>query len=106
VPVLIGGEEKAEGCGGTAVVSVAEGSTLNLRSGPGTNHAIVARLQRGQRVSVCQRGDKGWVGIVVSRTAEGRGDCGLSDAGPKPKPYAGPCTSGWVSEQFLRLSAA
>lgn len=105
VPVLIGGEESSEGCGGTAVVSVRLGSTLNLRSGPGTSHAIIALLPRGQNVSVCQRGDKGWVGIVVNRTGEGRRDCGLSDAGPKPTPYKGPCTAGWVSEKYLRVSA-
>lgn len=105
VPVLIGGPESSEGCAGTAVVSVRSGSTLNLRSGPGLNHPVVARLPPGQSVSVCQLGERGWLGVVVHRTGRGASDCGLSDAGPRPKPYAGLCRAGWVSGEHLRLSA-
>jgi hypothetical protein len=104
VPVLIGGEESSEGCAGTAVVDVGERSTLALRSGPATTHPAIAQLRRGQSVSVCQRRKNGWVGIVVHRSGEDR-DCGLSDAGPKAKAYAGPCHSGWVLERYLRLQA-
>jgi hypothetical protein len=103
-PVMIGGEESSEGCAGTATVAVRAGSTLNLRSGPGTSYGPVARLSPGQAVSICQSPGNGWVGVVV----HGRGrlaDCGLSDAGPKAKPYTGPCDSGWVKEEFLRLQA-
>jgi hypothetical protein len=103
-PVLIGGAESSEGCAGTATVTVREGSTLNLRSGPGTGYAVVARLPPGQTVSICQSPGNGWVGVVVHR--RGRvSDCGLSDAGLRAKPYAGPCDSGWVKEEFLRLLA-
>jgi hypothetical protein len=103
-PVLIGGEESSEGCAGTATVAVRDGSTLNLRTGPGTSYPPVVRLSPGQAVSICQNPGNGWVGVVVHR--RGRvADCGLSDAGPKAKPYAGPCDSGWVKEEFLRLQA-
>jgi hypothetical protein len=105
VPVLVGGEESAEGCAGTSTVAVREGSTLNVRTGPGTSHPIIAHLPRGQSVSVCQRLPNGWVGIVVHRYPPGVRDCGLSDAGPKPQAYAGPCDSGWVWEKYLRLHA-
>ena len=102
-PVLIGGAESSEGCAGTATVIVGNGSTLNLRSGPGTAYAVVARLPAGQSVSICQSPGNGWAGVVVHK---GRGgDCGLSDAGPRSKPYAGPCESGWVKVEFLRLLA-
>lgn len=105
VPVQVGGEGGSEGCWGSATVAVRSGSTLNLRSGPGTNHLIIGRLLPGQHVSVCQRANRGWVGIVVHRGDGGPSDCGLSDAGEEPKPYTGPCAAGWVSEAFLRLFA-
>jgi uncharacterized protein YgiM (DUF1202 family) len=104
-PVLIGGAESAEGCAGTATVAVRDGSTLNLRSGPGAGYPVIARLQPGQAVSICQSPGNGWLGVVVHRTSRGFRDCGLSDAGSRAKPYAGPCDSGWVREQFLRLQA-
>jgi Bacterial SH3 domain len=99
--VLVGGEEKSEGCAGTAVVTVRR---LNVRSGPGTTHAIIAHLTRGQSVSVCRRLSGGWVGIVI-HSQDGPRDCRLSDAGPRQKAYTGPCDSGWVSEQYLQLQA-
>ena len=105
VPVLIGGNESSEGCAGTAIVAVGEGGTLNLRSGPGMSHPIIARLPRGQSVSICQRGENGWVGIVVRPSGSNVRDCGLSDAGSKAIAYAGPCHSGWVLEHYLRLQA-
>lgn len=103
VPVLIGGKASAEGCVGTATISVRSGGTLNLRSGPGTGHPAIGRLRDGQRVSVCQRTGDGWAGVIVYPL--GVADCGLSDAGVKPRPYLGPCQAGWVSERYLRLFA-
>lgn len=104
VPVTIGGDEPTEGCAGTSTVSVRSG-TLNLRSGPGTGYAVVARLAAGQSVSVCERRPNGWVGVVVNRNVPGARDCGLSDAGPRRKAYGGPCESGWVLQKYLRLRA-
>jgi hypothetical protein len=103
-PVLIGGKESDEGCAGTATVVVSEGSTLNLRTGPATTYPVAVRLSPGQSVSICQYSGNGWVGVVVHQRVRGT-DCRLSDAGPKARPYAGPCESGWVKEQFLRLFA-
>jgi hypothetical protein len=104
-PVLVGGAASDEGCPGTATVAVSEGSTLNLRSGPGTTYPVAARLSPGQSVSICQRSGNGWVGVVVHKRVRGAGDCGLSDAGPRARPYGGPCESGWVKDEFLRLLA-
>lgn len=103
--VLVGGAASDEGCAGTATVAVSEGSTLNLRTGPATTYPVAARLSPGQGVSICQRSGAGWVGVVVHKRVRGTGDCRLSDAGPRARPYAGPCESGWVKEEFLRLLA-
>lgn len=104
VPVLVGGQEASEGCTGTMVVTVRAGTTLNLRAGPGTDHPAIARLSNGQSVSICQRRN-GWVGVLVHRDTRGARDCGVSDAGPRPVAYAGPCQSGWLSERYLRIQA-
>jgi uncharacterized protein YgiM (DUF1202 family) len=103
VPVMIGGQEASEGCVGTATVVVRAGA-LNLRAGPGLNHPVIARLTDGQRVSICQRRD-GWVGILVLRDGPGPRDCQASDAGPKRKPYEGPCSSGWIAAKYVRILA-
>lgn len=104
VPVMVGGQEPAEGCAGTATISVRPGTRLNLRAGPGLSHPVIARLEDGQRVSVCQRRD-GWVGVLVQRDGPGPRDCQVSDAGAKPVPYSGPCASGWISRKYLRILA-
>jgi hypothetical protein len=105
VPVLIGGPEHLEGCPGTAIVVVRSHSWLNLRSGPGRANPVLAQLQEGQPVSVCQRRGDGWIGVIVHPDDRHAADCGLSDAGAKPKAYAGPCRSGWVSGRYLRIQA-
>jgi hypothetical protein len=105
VRVMIGGQESEEGCAGTAVVAVRDGSTLSLRAGPGASYPTLAQLGRGRSVSVCQRRGNGWVGIVVHAPGGRVRDCALSDAGTRPAAYAGPCDSGWVFEQYLRLQA-
>ena len=105
VPVMVGGTEASEGCAGTAVVATAAGGTLNLRAGPGLNHPVIARLAPGRSVSICQRLQGGWLGILVHRNTPGERDCGMSDAGSKPVAYSGACDSGWVSEKYLRIQA-
>ena len=105
VPVMVGGAEASEGCAGTALVATATGGTLNLRAGPGLNHPVIAQLAPGRSVSICQRRQGGWVGILVHRNQPEPRDCGVSDAGPKPVAYSGACDSGWVSEKYLRIQA-
>ena len=104
IPLMVGGQEASEGCTGTATISIRSGTTLNLRAGPGLTHPVIARLSDGQRVSICQRRD-GWVGVLVFRTGPGPSDCQVSDAGPKPTPYAGPCVSGWITAKYVRILA-
>lgn len=104
VPVMVGGQEASEGCAGTATISIRAGIRLNLRAGPGLTHPVIARLADGQRISICQRRD-GWVGVLVLRDGPRPRDCQVSDAGPKPLPYAGPCVSGWISGRYVRVFA-
>jgi hypothetical protein len=104
IPVMVGGQEADEGCAGTAIVAVRVG-TLNLRAGPGSNHPVLARLRNGQNVTICQRLQSGWVGVLVPRDSAKPRDCRVSDAGPTPTAYAGPCHSGWVRETYVRVLA-
>ena len=103
VPVMVGGADGSEGCAGTATLAIRAGSRINLRAGPGMSHPVIARLSSPHTVSICQRRD-GWVGILVLPRTRPY-DCGESDAGPKPTPYAGPCVSGWISAKYVRFLA-
>jgi len=104
VPVMVGGQEASEGCAGTATLSIRASTKLNLRAGPGLTYSVIAQLSADQRISICQRRD-GWVGVLVLRTSTGPSDCQVSDAGPKPTSYAGPCVSGWLSAKYVRILA-
>ncbi len=48
---------------------VVSGSGVNLRSGPGINHAKLGRLPRGEAVQILTRNVGGWAQL---RTADGR----------------------------------
>ena len=37
------------------------GARVNMRSGPGTSHEVLARLKRGQSVEVLENGGSGWL---------------------------------------------
>ncbi|MEO8161020.1 MAG: SH3 domain-containing protein [Arenimonas sp.] len=102
VGVTVGGEGKGGACPLQGSVSgLGRGSTLTVRSGPGTGFARLDRLASGTRVFLCDRaGDAGWVGIVYSN--DGRADCGLSAPIAKPRAYAGACRAGWVRSSYLR----
>ncbi|MBS0511615.1 MAG: integron [Proteobacteria bacterium] len=104
VPVMIGGEAELDACASTGIVSGLRGgvgSFLAVRRGPGLRFATTDRLRNGARLWLCDaRG--GWLGVVYA--ADGR-DCGVSSPQPARQPYRGPCTSGWVSERFVRREA-
>ena len=56
----------------TSYVKVSKGEFLNVRSGPGTSYPIVAKLTRGQSVTVVARSNGIWYktqdGYFISET--------------------------------------
>ncbi|KAI5914888.1 integron [Thauera sp. 2A1] len=104
VPVMVGGEPDLDACASTGIVvglRGGPGSFLALRRGPGLRFAITDRLRAGARLWLCDsRG--AWLGVV--HAADGR-DCGVSSPQRARQPYRGPCTSGWVSDRFVRREA-
>jgi hypothetical protein len=73
---------------------------LSVRAAPNVRAREVARLKSGEEVIVCDNSsDKKWWGVVYGRQGQ---DCRLVTAKP-PRPYAGPCRSGWVSGRYLRV---
>ena len=101
VPVIYGKEAELDACpSGGEVQNVNKGSDqfLALRSGPGKNYAIVAKLKNGQQFAMCDS-KPGWIGIIVFPNATDR--CGADDPIKKPTAYPGPCPSGWVAEKYV-----
>lgn len=56
--------------GGTALAAppVAATTTVNVRAGAGTSHAVLGRLERGQRISVTGTPKSGWVSVDFGGT--------------------------------------
>ena len=102
VPVIYGKEAELDACpSGGEVQNVDKGSDqfLALRSGPGTNYDMVAKLKTGQKFAMCDS-KPGWIGIIVFPNEKDL--CGADSSQKKPIPYNGPCLSGWVSEKYVK----
>jgi cell wall-associated NlpC family hydrolase len=55
------------GSAGLAVAATAAATaTVNIRSGPGTSHAVVGGLVRGQRISTTSKAKGGWVPVAFA----------------------------------------
>ena len=105
VSVLVGGEADLDACGGYGVVTGLDPNRdgfLAVRTGPGTDHSIIDKINNGQAVYFCdERQD--WIGIVYSRD---KGvDCQIGSPIAKRQPYTGPCRAGWAHAKYLRLVA-
>lgn len=101
VPVMVGGEEDLDACGGVSTTV----SAVAVRSGPGNHYPAVEHLERGARVLTCDRSpDSRWEGIV-SFPAEQAEGCGLSSPIPARRAYTGACRSGWVPTDSVVLIA-
>ena len=103
------------------VTNLAYGETaLAVRAAPASSAAEVDRLDEGTRVAMCQR-TGGWIGIVYPHAAstedapsvDGEGQdvpptpdlssCGIAAPISGTRTYDGPCRSGWVSDNNIRL---
>jgi len=104
VPIVIQGDPTFDACGANGVVEGLDPSGdgfLAVRSGPGTKYAEIDRLYNGNQVYLCAEKGK-WLGIVYSKQ---RQDCNVTTAWVTTQPYTGPCKSGWVHRNWVRLWA-
>jgi hypothetical protein len=103
VPVIIGGSTNEDACGAMGAVAgfKSNSSVLAVRSGPGTSFAQTDSLPVETVVFVCDfQGD--WIGIVYGKDLS---TCAVSSPLPTKLAYHGPCLSGWVHKQYLRIVA-
>jgi hypothetical protein len=101
---MIGNEADLDACGSIGAVSGLKGgarSFLAVRGGPALRFKKLAELRLGDRVWVCESRN-GWLGIVFG--PEGK-DCGVSSPVSGRRAYNGSCSSGWVSERYIRIEA-
>ena len=77
---------------------------LTVRAGPGRDARDIGRLGPGHVVNVCEERN-GWLGIVFGPAGSLGEDCGVGSAIPRPRPYDGPCHSGWVAARYIRIVA-
>ena len=79
---------------------------LAVRAAPDPRAAMLARLGPGRRVHVCEEAAGGaWLGIVYDPVPGGDRDCAVGSPVPEPRPYRGPCASGWVSARYVTIIA-
>ena len=85
--------------------------TLTVRAAPAGSAAEVDQLAAGTGVAMCQKVG-GWIGIVYppppAAAEEGEEieellDCGTGSPVPSARNYEGPCRTGWVREEYIRL---
>lgn len=99
--VIVGGDAATAACpvDGT-ITGLRSGSTLNVRSGPGTGFPSRDALVNGRRVFVCDgSADSEWLGVVYP-TAGGQ-ECGVAAPRGQGGAYVGPCRSGWVNAGWV-----
>lgn len=77
---------------------------LTVRAGPGRDARALDRLGPGRIVNVCETHGS-WLGIVYGPSSGLGEDCGTGSPVPRPRPYAGPCRSGWVAARYIRIVA-
>jgi len=73
-----------------------------LRAGPSVDFAVIATLEAGHVVSMCDERD-GWYGIIDGQDInEGQEEtCSIGISVATIQPYVGPCRSGWIEQKFL-----
>ena len=99
--VMVGGDAATPACPVSGTISgLRSGSTLNVRSGPGTQHRQLDALRNGRRVHVCDgTADEQWLGVVYP-TGTGT-DCGVGTPMAEGRAYGGPCRVGWVNAGWV-----
>jgi hypothetical protein len=104
VPVVIGEIPEMDACGALGEVVGHPDETLALRSGPGDSFQELGKLPNGSFIPLCSTSKDGeWSGVVLAM--DGVLDCGVSSPISAPRPYTGPCPSGWIRTKWTRVVA-
>ena len=102
-PVRIGMDGLADACTGVGRVvglNPRGQNYLSVRAAPRTSAAERDRLRFGQNLHICDRSADGrWLGVVYTRNP--RQNCNVATPVSSPRPYPGPCRSGWVSSRYV-----
>ena len=126
-PIRIGlGGPRFDACQAVGRVQGLRGRQLDVRVAPFDSARARATIAQDQQVWICTRShDQQWLGIVyddgapaadegsqegeeeaaASAPAKGPGDCGVSSPVRSKRNYDGPCKSGWVESNYVRLVA-
>lgn len=108
VPVRIGelGPNFAACTAAGETRNLGEGGALPVRAAPFDTADEIGRVPAGRDFHVCSRShDQKWFGIVYPAEGATGASCGVSRPVPERGDYQGPCSSGWVSSAFVRLTA-
>lgn len=104
VPIVIEADLDFDACGANGIIEGLDpggDGFLAVRGGPGSKYAEIDRLFSGEQVYLCAEKGK-WLGVVYSKR---RRDCNVSTPWISTQPYTGPCRSGWVHRNWVRLWA-
>jgi len=109
-PVRIGeGGPRFDACQALGQISGLRGEELDVLIAPFDSAETKDTVRRGQQVHICTRShDQQWFGIVYApMPGEGEEavDCGVSSPVRSKRNYDGPCNSGWVESNFVKLIA-
>ncbi len=107
-PVRIGFDgPRFDACAAYATViniGPGEDARLSVRNAPADSAEEVDALAAGSGVAMCQE-TGGWIGIVYPQEEGELGSCGTGSPVPSVRDYDGPCRSGWVRDDYLKLIA-
>ena len=113
------GGPRFDACQAVGRIQGLQGRELDVRIAPFDAAKKKGSIRQGQQVWICTRShDQQWHGIVYDdgdrETAEndagrignlGPGECGVSSPVRSKRNYDGPCKSGWVESNFVKLVA-
>lgn len=114
-PVRIGeGGPRFDACQAVGKISGLRSNELDVRIAPFDSAQSKDSLKEGHLVYICTRSiDQQWFGIVYDKAsastdgadASPRIDCGVSSPVRSKRNYDGPCDSGWIESNFVKLVA-
>lgn len=118
-PVRIGlGGPRFDACQAVGRIQGLQGRELDVLIAPFDTADKKDSIKQGQQVWICTRShDQQWHGIVYddatgdslesgdAQANFGPGECGVSSPTRSKRNYDGPCKSGWVESNFVKLIA-
>lgn len=75
-----------------------------IREAPDAAAREIDQGEKGTLVNICET-VPGWQGVIWLGEGDPDHDCGTGANLPGPKPYDGPCRSGWVADANVEVTA-